>query len=121
MVSPVVVVADEVFDLPRSLHYTARFMTVTCNVKPLWADRIPAVVHVDGTARPQVIRREDNPTYYDILERFEQISGLPCAINTSFNAHEEPIINRPEEALRALQQGRVDYLVSETGIFANRG
>ena len=112
---------DEVFDLPRALHYTARYMTVTCNVKPLWADRIPAVVHVDGTARPQVIRREDNPTYYDILERFEQISGLPCAINTSFNAHEEPIINRPEEALRALQQGRVDFLVSETGVFENGG
>jgi carbamoyltransferase len=112
---------DEVFDLPRALHYTARFMTVTCNVKPLWANRIPAVVHVDGTARPQVIRREDNPTYYDILERFEEISGLPCAINTSFNAHEEPIINRPEEALRALQEGRVDFLVTETGVFANGG
>jgi carbamoyltransferase len=94
-------------------------MTVTCNVRPEWRDRIPAVVHVDGTARPQVIRREDNPTYYDILRRFEEISGLPCAINTSFNAHEEPIINRPEEALRALEQGRVDLLVTETGIFSN--
>jgi carbamoyltransferase len=66
-----------------------------------------------------VIRREDNPTYYDILRRFEEISGLPCAINTSFKAHEEPIIVRPEEALRALEQGRVDLLVTETGIFAN--
>ena len=110
---------NEAFDLPRALHYTARYMTVTCNVRPEWRDRIPAVVHVDGTARPQVIRREDNPTYYDILRRFEEISGLPCAINTSFNAHEEPIINRPEEALRALEQGRVDLLVTETGIFAN--
>src|SRR3984957_6493021 len=110
---------NEAFDLPRALQYTARYMTVTCDVRPEWRDRIPAVVHVDGTARPQVIRREDNPTYYDILRRFEEISGLPCAINTSFNAHEEPIINRPEEALRALEQGRVDLLVTETGIFAN--
>ena len=110
---------NEAFDLPRALHYTARYMTVTCNVRAEWRHRIPAVVHVDGTARPQVIRREDNPTYYDILRRFEEISGLPCAINTSFNAHEEPIINRPEEALRALEQGRVDLLVTETGIFAN--
>lgn len=109
---------DEVFDLPHALQYAARFMTVTCNVKPQWRDRIPAVVHVDGTARPQVIRREDNPTYYDILRRFEEISGLPCAINTSFNAHEEPIINRPEEAMRALEQERIDLLVTETGIFA---
>jgi carbamoyltransferase len=112
---------DEAFDLPDNLRYAARYMTVTCNVKPLWADRIPAVVHVDGTARPQVIHRKDNPTYYDILERFEEISGLPCAINTSFNAHEEPIINRPEEALRALQQGRVDYLVTERGIYRKGG
>ncbi len=109
---------DEAFELPPALHYTARYMTVTCNVKPQWRDRIPAVVHVDGTARPQVIRRQDNPVYYDILQRFEEISGLPCAINTSFNAHEEPIINRPEEALRALAQGRVDRLVTATGIFA---
>ncbi len=109
---------DEIFDLPRALHYTARYMTVTCNVKPQWRERIPAVVHVDGTARPQVIRRVDNPVYYDILQRFEAASGLPCAINTSFNAHEEPIINRPEEALRALAQGRVDSLVTATGIFA---
>jgi carbamoyltransferase len=111
----------ELFDLPPALHYTARYMTVTCNVKPEWRERIPAVVHVDGTARPQVIRREDNPVYYDILRRFEEISGLPCAINTSFNAHEEPIINRPEEALRALAQGRVDRLVTATGIFAKDG
>jgi carbamoyltransferase len=110
---------NEAFDLPRAVLYPARYMTVTCNVRPEWRDRIPAVVHVDGTARPQVIRREDNPTYYDILRRFEEISWLPCAINTSFNAHEEPIINRPEEALRALEQGRVDLLVTETGIFAN--
>jgi carbamoyltransferase len=109
---------DEIFDLPPALHYTARYMTVTCNVKAERRARIPAVVHVDGTARPQVIRRVDNPVYYDILERFEAVSGLPCAINTSFNAHEEPIINRPEEALRALSQGRVDRLVTATGIFA---
>jgi carbamoyltransferase len=109
---------EEIFDLPPALHYTARYMTVTCDVKPGWRERIPAVVHVDGTARPQVIRRQDNPVYYDILRRFEEITGLPCAINTSFNAHEEPIINRPDEALRALTQGRVDRLVTATGIFA---
>jgi carbamoyltransferase len=110
--------ADEIFDLPKAMHYAARHMTVTCNVKAQWRDRIPAVVHVDGTARPQVIHREDNPTYYDILSRFEEISGLPCAINTSFNTHEEPIINRPIEAMRALAQDRIDVLITETGVFS---
>ena len=92
-------------------------MTVTCNVKPEWRDRIPAVVHVDGTARPQVIRREDNPTYYDILRPSRRSADFP-RINTSFNAHEEPIINRPEEALQALIQGRVDFVVTPGAIFA---
>ncbi len=52
----------DLFDLPQSLMYTAQFMTVTCNVKEQWKDKIPAVVHVDGTARPQVVDRATNPT-----------------------------------------------------------
>ena len=108
------------FDLPPSLMYSAQFMTVTCNVKPEWKDKIPAVVHVDGTARPQVIERKTNPLYYDILERYEQLTGIPALINTSFNVHEEPIINRPQDALKALQQGRVDYVVTQKTLWKNR-
>lgn len=107
----------EVFALPPSLLYTARFMTVTCDVQEEWRDRIPAVVHVDGTARPQVLARATNPTCYDILEAYERATGLPVLINTSFNVHEEPIINRPEEALKALRQDRVDFLVTEKAIY----
>lgn len=108
----------DVFDLPDSLMYTAQFMTVTCNVKAGWEDKIPAVVHVDGTARPQVLERATNPIYYDILEQYEQLTGIPALINTSFNVHEEPIINKPEEALKALQMGRVDYVATETSLWA---
>jgi carbamoyltransferase len=111
----------EVFELPASLHYTARFMTVTCDVRRGWRDAIPAVVHVDGTARPQVIRREANPLYHDVLEAYEARTGLPVLINTSFNVHEEPIINRPEEALRALQQNRVDALLTPGGLWTLEG
>ncbi|MBL8589501.1 MAG: hypothetical protein JNK46_13290 [Methylobacteriaceae bacterium] len=110
--------AQEVFRLPDSLMYTARFMTVTCDVAPEWRERIPAVVHVDGTARPQVLRRQDNPTYYDVIAAYEAKSGIPLTINTSFNVHEEPIINRPEEALKALQQGRVDFVLTEGAVWA---
>ena len=77
----------------------------------------PAVVHVDGTARPQLARRRDNEVYYDILHAYERQSGIPVTINTSFNVHEEPIINKPEEALKALDQGRVDFLVTEKGLY----
>jgi carbamoyltransferase len=110
----------DLFNLPQSLMYTAQFMTVTCNVKPEWKDRIPAVVHVDGTARPQVVARETNPLYYDIIHEYERLTGIPALINTSFNVHEEPIINRPQDALKALQQGRVDYVVTERTLWKNR-
>ncbi|MDP7343232.1 MAG: carbamoyltransferase C-terminal domain-containing protein, partial [Alphaproteobacteria bacterium] len=115
------VVAEEdaatLFDIDARNRYTARFMTITCDVKPAWRARIPAVVHVDGTARPQIIRRADNPLYYDILAAFKQLSGLPTMINTSFNVHEEPIINRPEECAQALLDDRVDYVVTDKAVY----
>jgi carbamoyltransferase len=110
----------DLFDLPQSLMYTAQFMTVTCNVKPEWKDKIPAVVHVDGTARPQLVARETNPLYYDIIEAYERMTGIPALINTSFNVHEEPIINRPHDALKALQMGRVDYVVTQRTLWKHR-
>lgn len=109
--------ASELFDLPPRLQYTAQFMTVTCNVREAWKGRIPAVVHVDGTARPQIIERATNPLYYDVLERYERLTGIPALINTSFNVHEEPIINRPQEALKALEMGRVDFVLTQKAIW----
>ncbi|WP_168201646.1 carbamoyltransferase C-terminal domain-containing protein [Phreatobacter aquaticus] len=110
--------AKDLFLLPDELAYTANFMTVTCDVKPEWREKIPACVHVDGTARPQLIHREQNPVYYDVLAAYEQKTGIPALINTSFNVHEEPIINKPEEALRALKEGRVDHLLSENAVWS---
>ena len=112
--------ADTLFDIDRRNRYTAHFMTITCNVKEAWRPRIPAVVHVDGTARPQIIQRAHNPLYYDILTAFKQCSGLPTIINTSFNVHEEPIINSPEECARALADDRVDYVVTESAVYGRQ-
>jgi carbamoyltransferase len=92
-------------------------MTVTCNVQPQWRERIAAVVHVDGSARPQIIDRETNPLYYDILAAFERESGLPVLVNTSFNVHEEPIVNKPSECLKALLDGRIDFVVTTQGLY----
>ena len=110
--------ADEVFDLPPASRYAARFMTVTCKVRERWREKIPAVVHVDGTARPQVIRDDDNPLYAEILRRFKRRTGLPILVNTSFNAHEEPIIRTADECLRALRDGRVDYVAAKSGLWS---
>jgi len=117
--APVVAEEDaaKLFYINARNRYAARFMTITCNVKQAWRPRIPAVVHVDGTARPQIIRRAHNPLYYDILAAFKQRSGLPAMINTSFNVHEEPIINRPEECARALLDDRVDFVVTDQAVY----
>jgi carbamoyltransferase len=73
--------------------------------------------HVDGSARPQIIERNTNPLYYDILDAFERESGLPVLVNTSLNVHEEPIVNKPSECIRALLDGRIDFVVTTQGIY----
>lgn len=113
--------AARVFDLPAASAYAARFMTITCQVRPEWRERIAAVVHVDGTARPQVIRRGPNPLYDDVLIAFARLTGVPVLINTSFNAHEEPIINTPGECARALLDARVDGVLTEAAIYRRQG
>jgi carbamoyltransferase len=109
--------ASTVFDISVANSYACRFMTITCNVKPQWRERIAAVVHVDGSARPQTIERQTNPLYYDILAAFERESALPVLVNTSFNVHEEPIVNQPSECLKALADGRIDFVVTTRGIY----
>jgi carbamoyltransferase len=88
----------------------AEFMTITFDCTDWMRTHCPAVVHVDGTARPQLITRETNPGYYKIVDEYRKITGLPCIINTSFNMHEEPIVCSPRDALRAFRDSQLDYL-----------
>ena len=87
-----------------------RFMTVTLDVKPEWIERIPAVCHVDGTARPQVVDPESTPFMHAVVAAYDELSGLPAVINTSFNMHEEPIVCTPQDAIRTFAQGHLDAL-----------
>jgi carbamoyltransferase len=70
----------------------------------------PGTVHIDGTARPQVVREEDSPSYYRILRLYRERSGIPSVINTSFNMHEEPIVCTPVDACRAFVAADLPYL-----------
>ena len=88
----------------------SRFMTVTFDCTPEMRKTSPGVVHLDGTARPQVIDRETAPDFYGILSAYHRKTGIPSVINTSFNMHEEPIICTPEEAIRSLKEGNLEYL-----------
>ena len=97
-------------------------MTITTKVRPEWRERIQAVVHIDGSARPQIARREANPLYHDILVDFTRKTGIPALVNTSFNVHEEPIVNRPEECVKALTDGRISFVVTKQALYtASKG
>jgi carbamoyltransferase len=73
--------------------------------------RIPAVTHVDGSARVQTVVREDNPLFYDVIESFGKRTGVPLVINTSFNVRGEPIVRSPEEAYTCFMRTGMDYLI----------
>lgn len=88
----------------------ARFMTVTYDVTQRCLDEAPAIVHVDRTARPQVVSRDANPGYYDVIAEYGRITGSPILVNTSFNMHEEPIVNDPDVAIRSFVRGGLDAL-----------
>jgi carbamoyltransferase len=109
--------ASTVFDIHDGNGHAARFMTITCAVRPEWRDRIPAVVHVDGSARPQVIDGSDLPLYRLVLELFYKRTGLPVLVNTSFNVHEEPIVDTPEQALTALVDRRIDRILTAEALY----
>jgi carbamoyltransferase len=72
---------------------------------------IPAVTHVDYSARIQTVSRDDHPLYHDLIQAFEKRTGCPLIINTSFNVRGEPIVCRPEEAYRCFMRTEMDYLV----------
>jgi carbamoyltransferase len=102
--------AEQCYENLSGARYPANFMTVTFNCTGWMKERCPAVVHVDGTARPQIVEQQTNPSYYRILDEYCKITGLPSLINTSFNMHEEPIVCSPEDAIRGFEDGHLDYL-----------
>jgi len=102
--------ADCYADYGPGVDLTTRFMTVTLRCTDAMRQHSPAVVHVDGTARPQVVHEAVSPGFHRILSRVYEATGVPSVVNTSFNTHGEPIACTPQDALRLYRQGRVDAL-----------
>ena len=90
-----------------------KFMTITCDCKPDAIKFSPAAVHIDKTARPQIVNSKTNKKIYEILIEYFKISKIPTLINTSFNVHEEPIVCEPDDAMRAFLKSGLDYLYIE--------
>jgi carbamoyltransferase len=74
---------------------------------------VPAITHVDYSARIQTVRRETSPFYYDILAAFNALTGCPLVVNTSFNVRGEPLVCSPEDAYRCFMRTDMDVLVLE--------
>jgi carbamoyltransferase len=98
--------ASEYFELDRQSPYML-LVTQVREAKKV----IPAVTHVDGSARVQTIAREDNPLYYDLIDEFYKITGVPIILNTSFNVRGEPIVCTPEDAYTCFIRTKMDNLV----------
>ena len=87
------------------------FMLIAKAVRAEWRERIPGIVHVDGTARVQTVREATNPKLYRLLKEFEALTGVPVLINTSFNVKGEPIVETPQDAVICFLTTGIDNLV----------
>ena len=102
--------ADRWFKGVAKAAESARFMTVCFDVTKEFAKACPAAVHVDGTARPQIVRAHEQPELHATLTAFGEKTGVPALINTSFNMHEEPMVRTATDAIRAWQSAKLDAL-----------
>ncbi|MBM3417022.1 MAG: hypothetical protein FJY20_11405 [Bacteroidetes bacterium] len=101
--------AEEIFDLRPGRK--VRFMERVVPILPSWTDKLGAVNHVDGTGRVQTVEKELNPKFYDLINEFGKITGVPVLLNTSYNLNGEPIVMTPEHAIRTFYSCGLDILV----------
>ncbi|MBC8184195.1 hypothetical protein H8E88_24135 [candidate division KSB1 bacterium] len=101
---------DECYKNVGENSFPAMFMTITFDCTDKLHQTCPAVVHIDKTARPQLVTEQSNSSFYRIIKEYKKKTGLLSIINTSFNMHEEPIVCTPYDAIRAFNLGHLDYL-----------
>jgi carbamoyltransferase len=96
------------------------FMITVIEVAEEYKTKIPAVVHVDGTARPQMVSKDVNPRYWNLINEFKKLTGIPMLLNTSFNV-QEPIVCTPENAINTFRNANFDALVLENNLVLREG
>ncbi|HPJ15961.1 MAG TPA: carbamoyltransferase C-terminal domain-containing protein [Spirochaetota bacterium] len=95
--------------LPTLWFFGLRFSLILTHI---FQNRIPAALHpADFTARPQILEKEANPSYYDLISEFEKITGVGALLNTSFNLHGDPIVRGPEQAIYTFENSELDMLL----------
>ena len=108
--------ATEIFDNEHDSPY----MTFTFGVRPEWRERVAEIVHVDGSARPQLVTEERNGPFYRLLKRFEAKTGIPILINTSLNRRGEPMVCSPEDAIAMFYGCGLEFMVIEDCVVTKR-
>jgi carbamoyltransferase len=103
--------AHEYFEVDAGDHETYAHMLFVVPVRPQWREKLPAITHVDGTARVQTVTPEINPRFYEMLKAFEVKSGIPMILNTSFNVRGQPIVCTPTEAIDTFLAAQLNALV----------
>ena len=111
--------ADQCFHGREGAERAARFGTMAFACTDWMRDHCPGVVHVDGAARPQIVRRQDNPGLHRILEEYHRLTGLPALLSTSFSFPGEPTVCTPADAVRLFGLGYLDYLALGPFLAAN--
>ena len=103
------------------LDHPSPFMLLVGNAVESRKERIPSALHVNGTSRIQTITKEDNGLFYDLVKKFEKITGVPMVINTSFNDRGEPIVCAPEDAFACFSRTKIDCLVLGNFVIEKKG
>jgi carbamoyltransferase len=96
------------------------YMLVTTTVKPEWREKIPAVTHVDNSARHQSVTPENNLKFYNLISKFYEKTNVPVLLNTSFNGPKEPIVETPTDAMNCFIENNLDFLVINNFLISRR-
>ena len=96
--------------IKKTLNKTYKFMTIAAQTTQEMKDKSPSVVHIDGTVRPQILSKVDNPKLYNLLKKYYELSSIPCLINTSFNLHDAPMVCNSKDAIESFIESKLDYL-----------
>ena len=97
---------DEFFHINQDIPH----MLMACKIKKDKRKIIPAIVHVDGTCRVQTVKKDINKKFYNLINEFYKITGVPVLLNTSFNVKGQPIVNTPLEAIETFKSTNIDVL-----------
>ena len=104
------VLAERAPEMIKTRH-NSDYMTFSFIVDEEWAKKVPEIIHVDGSARPQTVRQKTNPRFHKLISEFDKLTGLPIVLNTSLNRRGEPMVCSPEEAVQMFYQCGLEFLV----------